>query len=411
MELIANTKISSRGFELGSTGFIVTKENALKLGFKHDKNIDRYIREYRNGKDLTNKPRGVLCIDPWDLNENDLINRFPEIYQWLSIHVKPNRLTNKDTHLKKYWWKHRRSREELRQLLTDVDRYIATVETSKHRFFQFLDKSILPDNMLVNIALDDAFYFGVLSSRIHITWALAQGSVLGPTPRYNKIRCFETFPFPETTEEQNPRIRALGEQLDVHRKRQQKQHPDLTMTGMYNVLSKLRSGETLTTKEKTIHEQGLVSVLMQLHNELDAAVAQAYGWPANLSESEILTNLVNLNTARAAEETQGHIRWLRPDFQSPKPETQATLHIPNNNPKKSTKKTNTSTKKPIWPKALPDQVRELRTALASAQNPVTPEELARTFTRARTDRVADLLETLATLNQARKLNDGRYLVG
>ena len=37
------------------------------------------------------------------------------------------------------------------------------------------------------------------------------------------------------------RIRELGERLDAHRKRQQALHPDLTLTGMYNVLEKLRS--------------------------------------------------------------------------------------------------------------------------------------------------------------------------
>jgi len=67
------------------------------------------------------------------------------------------------------------------------------------------------------------------------------------------------------------------EQLDAHRKRQQEQHPKLTMTGMYNVLEKLRAGETLTDKERTIHEQGLVSVLRQIHD--DADVFEAYGWP------------------------------------------------------------------------------------------------------------------------------------
>ena len=63
--------------------------------------------------------------------------------------------------------------------------------------------------------------------------------------------------------------------------------PRLTMTGMYNVLEKLRSGETLTDKEKTIHEQGLVSVLKQIHEELDAAVFDAYGWPVTLTDEEM----------------------------------------------------------------------------------------------------------------------------
>jgi hypothetical protein len=135
--------------------------------------------------------------------------------------------------------------------------------------------------MLVSIALDDAYFLGVLSSRIHVCWALAVGGRLGVgnDPRYNKTRCFETFPFPECDAPPAHRTRELAEQLDAHRKRQQAAHPGLTMTGMYNVLEKLRSGEALTAKEKAIHEQGLVSVLRQIHDDLDTAVFAAYGWP------------------------------------------------------------------------------------------------------------------------------------
>jgi len=80
--------------------------------------------------------------------------------------------------------------------------------------------------------------------------------------------------------------------LDAHRKQQQAAHPDLTITGMYNVLEKLRSGEALTAKDKVIHEQGLVSVLKKLHDDLDAAVFDAYGWPHDLSDEQILERLV-----------------------------------------------------------------------------------------------------------------------
>ena len=100
---------------------------------------------------------------------------------------------------------------------------------------------------------------------------------VGNDPRYNKTRCFETFPFPDPDESTRQRIRELGEQLDAHRKRQQQLHPELTMTGMYNVLEKLRAGEPLSKKEQLIHEQGLVSVLKQIHDDLDAAVFAAYG--------------------------------------------------------------------------------------------------------------------------------------
>ncbi|MCB1953906.1 MAG: class I SAM-dependent DNA methyltransferase, partial [Rhodocyclaceae bacterium] len=174
-----------------------------------------------------------------------------------------------------------------------MSRYITTVETSKHRFFVFLDKNVLPDNKLVNIALEDAYFLGILSSRLHVTWAMATGGNLGVgnDSVYSKTRCFETFPFPPPTDAQKSHIRSLGERLDAHRKRQQELHPHLTMTDMYNVLEKERAGEPLTEKECRIHEQGLVGILRQLHDELDTAVAEAYGWPANLEEGEILERL------------------------------------------------------------------------------------------------------------------------
>src|SRR5690606_2906434 len=93
-------------------------------------------------------------------------------------------------------------------------------------------------------------------------------------PTWTNSTCFEPFPFPDSSDD----VRCLAERLDTHRKRQQAQHPGLTLTGMYNVLEKLRSGESLTSRERTIHEQGLVSVLRQIHDELDEAVLRAYGW-------------------------------------------------------------------------------------------------------------------------------------
>ena len=73
----------------------------------------------------------------------------------------------------------------------------------------------------------------------------------------------------------------------------------------------------MTLKEKTIHTQGLVGVLKELHDELDAAVLQAYGLAPGLDTDALLTHLVVLNTRRAAEEKAGHLRWLRPEFQNP----------------------------------------------------------------------------------------------
>jgi hypothetical protein len=281
--------------------------------------------------------------------------------------------------------------------------------TAKHRVFQFLDASILPDQMLVITASDDAFLLGVLSSRLHVVWALAAGGRLGVgnDPRYNKTRCFEPFPFPAASDEQKQTIRALAEQLDAHRKRQQALHPDLTLTGMYNVLEKLRSGEPLTAKEKISHEQGLVAILKQLHDELDAAVFAAYGWPATLSDAEILEKVVALNRERAREEEQGLIRWLRPEYQQPhgaQVTIQDDLNLGETEAAPLTIKA-----KLLWPKTLPEQVQAVRAALARAAAPITAETLARTFQRARADKVGELLETLAALGQVREVEPGSFV--
>lgn len=93
-------------------------------------------------------------------------------------------------------------------------------------------------------------------------------------------------------------------------------HPKLTLTGMYNVLEQLRRGDEPSPKDIEIREQGGVDTLLALHDELDTAVAEAYGWPEDLSDDEILQLLFDLNQRRAEEEAGGQVRWLRQNWQN-----------------------------------------------------------------------------------------------
>jgi len=419
--LQANSMLAHRGVQTIGSGFIITPDLATTLGFGRLPGIENHVRGYRNGRDLTDKPRGLQVIDLFGLTADQVQNQWPAIYQHLLIYVKPVRDQNNRESYRKRWWIHGEPRKDLRPALAGLPRYIATVETSKHRFFTFLDQSILPDNKLIAIASDDPFILGVLSSSLHTTWALKSGSWLGVgnDSVYVKTRCFETFPFPALEEGGlKQRIRDLGERLDAHRKRQQEQHPSLTLTGMYNVLEKLRAGETLTAKDKQIHDQALVTLLKQIHDDLDAAVLQAYGWTGSvgilptLKENhrgrdahapcdELLPRLVALNRARAAEEKHGQIRYLRPDYQrsgdlrSPQ-ETQLPGTETNSSPSKIQ---NPESK--IWPPKLPAQVTLIRQLLATHPT-ATPEQLSAQFGRknkSRTDQIEGILETLRELGQ------------
>lgn len=187
------------------------------------------------------------------------------------------------------------------------------------------------------------------------------------------------------------------------------------MTGMYNVLEKLRAGETLTSKEQTIHEQGLVSVLRQIHDDLDAAVFDAYGWPHDLSDEEILQRLVDLNHERAEEESRGLIRWLRPDFQNS--DGRAQTAFAESSEQGDDKKTMPSkkpaaakTKKQPWPKTLPDRMVAIQSALQRHAAPADVQQIAACYTRANKADVALLLETLASIGNVRRLEDGRFAV-
>ncbi len=340
VELKANMAICSPGMKLHGSGFIVTPQAAEHLGLGRRPGLEQHIRTYRNGRDLTDRPRGVMVIDLFGLSADQVRTRYPEIYQHLQATVKIAREQNvgyaanptKDAlSYAEKWWLFGKPRSELRPALANLPRYIATVETAKHRVFQFLDVSILPDNMLVAIGLSDGCPLGVLSSRFHVLWALAQGGTLEDRPRYSKSLCFDPFPFPpaeklnQLVDEDgsilSEKIASLAEELDAHRKRVLAEHAHLTLTGLYNVLERLKAGakaDDLDAKERRIFDDGLILIQKELHEKLDAAVAEAYGWPADLAEEEVLARLVALNRERAKEEKRGLVRWLRPDYQIPR---------------------------------------------------------------------------------------------
>lgn len=102
------------------------------------------------------------------------------------------------------------------------------------------------------------------------------------------------------------------------RKRVLDEHPELTLTKLYNVREAILAGRALTPAEESIRDRGLVLILNEHHAAIDAAVAAAYGWPSDLGEQDILARLVALNLERRAEESRGEIRWLRPDYQRPR---------------------------------------------------------------------------------------------
>lgn len=249
------------------------------------------IRPIRNGNDILKKPSHRWVIDfGTGMSEVDA-SLYTAPFSHLESVVKAERINNREPSRAKYWWRLARPRPELQAALAHLDRYIATVETAKHRVFVMLDKTIAPEHSLIVIARDDWTTLGILSSRIHVVWALALGGTLEDRPRYNSTQCFDTFPFPSGMDPNQPALErgaslvadTIGDAaIDLDAKRQ-------------NVVS--GGGTTLTA----LYNE-MPTWLRDVHTKLDTAVAAAYGWldwGEGLTDDEILNRLLVENHQRS----------------------------------------------------------------------------------------------------------------
>ncbi len=265
------------GVKINGSGFIVTSKQAKALGLGTVAGLEKHIKPYINGKDIMGVSRHAMVIDMYGLSIEEVQSKYPLVYQHLLEHVKPERNKKKEKSLRENWWLFDSQAVSMRQALKGLEHYIVTVQTAKHHIFTFVDDNIIPDGALVVIASDDAYMLGILSSKVHTDWIKKTASRMGIAYRYMHSITFDTFPFPNATEEQKQRIRATAEQLDAHRKARQALYPRLTLTDMYNVLEAVRNGQELNAKEQRVYEEGDIARLRELHDTLDVAVGGGYG--------------------------------------------------------------------------------------------------------------------------------------
>ncbi len=414
--LAANSGICHDGVKLHGRGFLIPQSVASDFAGRDSKILD-HIREYRNGRDIAHRSRGLFVLDFFGLTEEQLRFCYPYAYQFLYLSVKAERekvaAMSNSKDVKDYarnWWIFGKPRPELRLAIERLARYIATVDTARHRVFQFLESRVICDDKSVVVATDDAYMLGILSARVHLIWSLRAGGWLGVgnDSVYTKTRTFDPFPFPATDDLRKQKIRGLAEELDAYRKRVLAEHPHLTLTGLYNVLERLRAGVApadLEPAERRIFDDGLVLILKELHDKLDVAVADAYGWPADLADEEILARLVALNRDRAKEEARGLVRWLRPEYQIPKfgsakekaEQIEATLVAPE-----------AAVAKPAYPTADAEQTAVVMAALMDTPAGLDAAALAARFKKGRgiEAKIAAVLAALHRLGLAWS-DDGR----
>ena len=297
------------------------------------------ISAYASTDDIVGRPTYEYLIDfPLDLSE-DRASEFEKPFEYLAtarydpyrdgnlVDFANYRKLTKGQNSK--WWESHRSRPAMRSSIRDMGIYLATAETTEHRVFRFLDARQIPDKSLYAFPRAGMLGFGVLQSIFHEVWSTHFGNRIGAgnQRRYNASFIYSTFPFPEgltpnipaVDYADDPRAIAIAEAAaELNRLREAWLNPaDLVMV-VPEIVPTAAPGEApvkypdriLPRDEKAARElkkRTLTNLynerpawLDNAHRRLDAAVAAAYGWPADLSDEAILERLFALNQERAA---------------------------------------------------------------------------------------------------------------
>jgi hypothetical protein len=301
----------------------------------HGRSNREVLRPWANGQDLTRRPSDTWIIDfGGEMSEVDA-SLYEAPFRHVAEVVRPMREAGRRELRKRYWWRHGETVPALRRKTARLNRYMATPRVAKHRFFVWLSSAVLPDSRLFAICREDDVTFGILSSHLHQTWALANASRhgVGNDPTYNAKSCFETFPSPEglTPADTGGPIETLDTGIILPSVAPEYRQTAIAIAEAAHRLDQLRrnwlnppewvdivpeivSGypDRIIPKsafEKDLKQRTLTNLynarpawLTHAHQTLDAAVARAYGWvdyTPEMPETVILRRLLALNLARA----------------------------------------------------------------------------------------------------------------
>jgi len=249
------------------------------------------VRPVASGVDLVGSNRHRWTVD-FALLPQEVAAQYELPFEYVVQTVFPVRSQNRRTSYARRWWQYAEARPGMRAALEGKCRFAATPELSKHRVFCWVSPGVLCNQQVLVFARDDDYFLGVLQSKIHELWALRQGTQLEDRPRYTPTTCFETFPFPWPPGKEpvdDPRVQAIAAAAkDLVEKRDRWLNPE----GMGEAELKKRTLTNLYNQRPTW--------LDLAHQKLDQAVLDAYAWPHDLTDDQILERLLALNLERAA---------------------------------------------------------------------------------------------------------------
>ena len=261
--LNANAYKSFQGSIVLGKGFVLEKEEAQALIAKDPRNKD-ILFPYLDAEDINSRSdqspsRWVINFFDWPLEKAE---SYPDCMGIVREKVKSERDSNTySRNAREKWWQYERGRLELYAATANMKRVLVIPRHTKYMVCAWQANVIVFSEATCVIASESAIDFTIVQSTIHDVWARKESSSLGATLRYTPTKCFETFPFPKSTEG----LSEIGERYNAHRQ--------FTMR-------KNQEGPTQTYNrfhDQQENDKDIVT-LRELHREMDDAVAKAYGW-------------------------------------------------------------------------------------------------------------------------------------
>lgn len=219
-----------------------------------------FIKSFIGGEEFLNgKKRFCFWLKGFSLDE---IKKFPEIYE----RVEKVRKFRLNSTFKKIADRPHEFRD-----LKNPKNFLAVPQVSsenrKYIPIGFLDENFISTTQILIIPDANLFHFGILQSSVHMAWVRGVCGRLEMRYRYSKEIVYNNFIWCEYSEKI---VQTAAKILEVRRK-----FEGWTMAKMYN--------------EKTMPGE-----LRAAHKENDRAVIEAYGFAENISEREILAEMMRM---------------------------------------------------------------------------------------------------------------------
>ena len=152
---------------------------------------------------------------------------------------------------------------------------IPRVSSERRRYVPigFVTADIISSDAVQIVPDATLYHFGVLTSNVHMAWMRAVCGRLKSDYRYSKEIVYNTFPWPDTTDDQKAKIEQTAQTILDARA----QYPDCSLADMY--------GEKMY----------LFPELLKAHQNNDRAVMQAYSFSVkDMTESQCVAELMKM---------------------------------------------------------------------------------------------------------------------